>query len=35
VPLIASGGAGCYDHMGRLFNETDVEACGLGRNAFS
>jgi len=34
VPLIASGGSGCYDHMVRLFNETGVEACGLGKMLF-
>lgn len=31
VPLIASGGAGCYDHIVKLFKETDVDACGIGR----
>ena len=34
VPLIASGGSGSYDHMVRLFNETDVDACGLGKMLF-
>ena len=34
VPLIASGGSGCYGHMVRLFNETDVDACGLGKMLF-
>jgi len=30
VPLIASGGAGCYDDMARLFHTVDVDACALG-----
>jgi imidazole glycerol-phosphate synthase subunit HisF len=34
VPLIASGGSGCYDHIVRLFNETGVDACGLGKMLF-
>lgn len=31
VPLIASGGAGCYDDIVRLFKKTDVDACGIGK----
>ena len=34
VPLIASGGAGCYDDMVRLFKETDCDACALGKMLF-
>lgn len=30
VPLIASGGAGCYDDMARLFHTVDVDGCTLG-----
>ena len=31
VPMIASGGAGSYDHLVHLFRETDCDACGLGK----
>lgn len=31
VPLIASGGAGCYDDIVELFNETGCDACALGK----
>lgn len=34
VPLIASGGAGCYDNIVKLFYETDVDACGIGKMLF-
>jgi cyclase len=34
VPLIASGGVGCYDHMVNLFQETDVDAVGIGKMLF-
>ena len=34
VPLIASGGAGCYDDMVELFNETDSDACAIGKMLF-
>jgi cyclase len=34
VPLIASGGAGCYDHMVDLFRETDCDACTVGKMLF-
>ena len=34
VPLIASGGAGCYDDMVRLFKETDLDACSIGKMLF-
>lgn len=34
VPLIASGGAGCYDDLVRLFKETDCDACGIGKMLF-
>lgn len=30
VPLIAAGGAGCYDDMVRLFHTVDVDGCALG-----
>lgn len=31
VPLIAAGGAGCYDHLVDLFQTTAVDACSLGK----
>jgi imidazole glycerol-phosphate synthase subunit HisF len=31
VPLIASGGAGCYDDIVRLFKESDVDGCAIGK----
>lgn len=34
VPLIASGGAGCYEDMVKLFNETDCDACALSKMLF-
>lgn len=34
VPLIASGGAGCYDDMVTLFREADCDACALGKMLF-
>jgi len=34
VPLIASGGAGCYDHKVKLFRETDCDACAIGKMLF-
>lgn len=34
IPLIASGGAGCYDDMVKLFNETDSDACAIGKMLF-
>lgn len=34
VPLIASGGAGCYDDIVKLFQETDCDACALGKMLF-
>lgn len=34
VPLIASGGAGCYDDMVKLFKETDCDACAVGKMLF-
>lgn len=34
VPIIASGGAGCYNDMVELFNKRDVDACGLGKMLF-
>jgi len=30
VPLIASGGCGCYDDMAGLFHSVDVDGCALG-----
>lgn len=34
VPLIASGGSGCYDDMVKLFSETNSDACGIGKMLF-
>lgn len=34
VPLIASGGAGCYDDIVRLFEETDCDAYAIGKMLF-
>jgi cyclase len=34
VPLIASGGAGSYDHIVDLFEETDCDACAIGKMLF-
>lgn len=34
VPLIASGGSGCYDHMVALFRETGADACAIGKMLF-
>ncbi len=34
VPLIASGGAGCYDHLVQLFDDTQVDACAVGKMLF-
>lgn len=31
VPLIASGGAGCYDHIVEVFRAGSVDACCLGK----
>lgn len=31
IPLIASGGSGCYDDMVKLFKETDSDACAVGK----
>lgn len=31
VPLIASGGLGCYDHLTDLFRQTECAACALGK----
>ncbi len=31
VPLIASGGAGNYDHLVELFRQADCDACALGK----
>jgi cyclase len=31
VSLIASGGAGCYDDIVRMFRESDCDACALGK----
>jgi len=30
-PIVASGGAGCYDDIVRLFEHTDCDACALGK----
>ena len=34
VSFIASGGAGCYDDIVRLFQGTDCDACALGKMLF-
>lgn len=34
VSFIASGGAGCYDDIVKLFRETDCDACALGKMLF-
>lgn len=36
IPLsfIASGGAGCYDDIVRLFGQSDCDACALGKMLF-
>ena len=34
VPLIASGGAGCYDDLVELFQKSDVDACAIGKMLF-
>ncbi len=34
VPLIASGGAGCYDDIVKVLHETDVDACAIGKMLF-
>lgn len=34
VPFIASGGAGSYDHIVKLFEESDCDACTLGKILF-
>jgi cyclase len=34
VSFIASGGAGCYDDIVRLFRESDCDACALGKMLF-
>jgi cyclase len=34
ISLIGSGGAGCYDDIVQLFNETRCDACTLGKMLF-
>lgn len=34
VPLIASGGVGCYDDIVELFEKTDCDACTIGKMLF-
>lgn len=34
VPAIASGGAGCYDDVVKLFKDTDFDACAIGKMFF-
>ncbi len=34
VPLIASGGAGCYDDIVRVLSIKGVDACGIGKMLF-
>lgn len=34
IPFIASGGAGCYDHIVKLFRETNCDGCTVGKMLF-
>lgn len=34
VPIIASGGAGCYDDLVNIFKETHCDACAVGKMLF-
>ena len=34
IPLIASGGAGCYDDLVDIFQKTNIDACGIGKMLF-
>ncbi|MCS7084253.1 MAG: imidazole glycerol phosphate synthase cyclase subunit [Aquificaceae bacterium] len=34
IPLIASGGAGNYEHIATLFEKVDCEACAIGKMLF-
>ncbi|HDZ17500.1 hypothetical protein LCGC14_0712500 [marine sediment metagenome] len=34
VPFIASGGAGCYADIVKIFSQTDVDASGIGKMLF-
>ena len=34
VPLVASGGAGCYDDLGDLFDAVDCDAAAIGKMLF-
>lgn len=34
VPLIASGGAGCYDDIVKVLAQTDPDACAIGKMLF-
>jgi cyclase len=34
MPLIASGGAGCYDDIVKIFKQTDCDASGIGKMLF-
>lgn len=34
MPLIASGGAGCYDHIVDLFQKIDCDGCAIGKMLF-
>jgi len=34
VPIIASGGAGCYDDLVKIFTETNCDACAVGKMLF-
>ena len=34
VPFIVSGGAGSYDHIVELFEQTDCDACAIGKMLF-
>lgn len=34
VPLIASGGAGCYEDLVKIFRESNCDACAVGKMLF-
>ena len=34
IPFIASGGAGCYDNIVKLFQETSCDGCTVGKMLF-
>ncbi|MRR11374.1 hypothetical protein EG835_02560 [bacterium] len=34
TPMIASGGVGTYDHLVEVFEQSDCDACGIGKMLF-